>query len=176
MIKLPTMRRPGPSFMYFIFPFIAVFAGCAPITPLPQPMPLPTPSQSSQSLPSPSQPSSQQSSSSSSSSQNSSSSSGSSSSDSSDNPIASPFKDIRMRKAVSLAINRQAIADRVMDGLSAPAGQFSPKGYIGYSDNLEPDSYDLTRAKELMAEAGYADGFKLTMHGPAGRYLSLIHI
>ena len=90
--------------------------------------------------------------------------------DSNDNPIASPFKDIRMRKAVSLAINRQAIADRVMDGLSAPAGQFSPKGYIGYSDNLEPDSYDLTRAKELMAEAGYADGFKLTMHGPAGRY------
>jgi peptide/nickel transport system substrate-binding protein len=90
--------------------------------------------------------------------------------DSNDNPIASPFKDIRMRKAVSLAINRQAIADRVMDGLSAPAGQFSPKGYIGYSDNLEPDSYDLDRAKELMAEAGYADGFKLTMHGPAGRY------
>ena len=90
--------------------------------------------------------------------------------DSNDNPIASPFKDIRMRKAVSLAINRQAIADRVMDGLSAPAGQFSPKGYIGYSDNLEPDSYDLTRAKELMAEAGYADGFKLNMHGPAGRY------
>ena len=57
-----------------------------------------------------------------------------------------------------------------MDGLSAPAGQFSPKGYIGYSDNLKPDSYDLDRAKELMAEAGYADGFKLTMHGPAGRY------
>jgi peptide/nickel transport system substrate-binding protein len=90
--------------------------------------------------------------------------------DSNDNPIASPFKDIRMRKAVSLAINRQAIADRVMDGLSAPAGQFSPKGYIGFSDNLEPDSYNLTRAKELMTEAGYADGFKLTMHGPAGRY------
>ena len=47
-----------------------------------------------------------------------------------DNPIASPFKDIRMRKAVSFAINRQAIADRVMDGLSSPAGQFSPEGYI----------------------------------------------
>ena len=86
------------------------------------------------------------------------------------NPIASPFRDIRVRRAVSLAIHRQAIADRVMDGLSAPAGQFSPKGYIGYSANLSPDEYDPKRAKELLAEAGYKDGFKLTIHGPAGRY------
>ena len=87
-----------------------------------------------------------------------------------DNPIASPFQDIRMREAVSLAINRQAIADRVMDGLASPAGQFSPEGYIGYSSNLQADVYNPDRAKELMAEAGYADGFKLTIHGPAGRY------
>jgi peptide/nickel transport system substrate-binding protein len=75
-----------------------------------------------------------------------------------------------MRKAVSLAINRKAIAERVMDGLSAPAGQFSPEGYIGYSNNLKPDLYDPEQAKELISAAGYADGFKLTMHGPAGRY------
>lgn len=86
------------------------------------------------------------------------------------NLIASPFQDIRVRQAVSLAINRQAIADRVMDGLSAPAGQFSPEGYIGYSADLKPDAYDPDRAKELLAEAGFGDGFKLTIHGPAGRY------
>ena len=90
--------------------------------------------------------------------------------DKNDNPIASPFQDIRVRKAVSLAINRQAIADRVMDGLSAPAGQFSPEGYIGYSPNLSPDGYDPEKAKELLTQAGYQDGFKLTVHGPAGRY------
>ena len=90
--------------------------------------------------------------------------------DNNDKPIASPFQDVRMRKAVSLAINRQAISDRIMDGLSSPAGQFSPKGYIGYSPNLKPDVYNPKLAKELMAEAGYADGFKLTIHGPAGRY------
>jgi peptide/nickel transport system substrate-binding protein len=90
--------------------------------------------------------------------------------DSNDKPIASPFRDVRMRKAVSLAINRKAIAERVMDGLSAPAGQFSPEGYIGYSNNLKPDLYDPEQAKELISAAGYADGFKLTMHGPAGRY------
>ena len=91
--------------------------------------------------------------------------------DNNGNPITSPFQDINMRKAVSLAINRQAIADRVMDGLSSPAGQFSPEGYIGYSNNLQADAYDPERAKELIAAAGYADGFKLTIHG-----LSLIHI
>ena len=80
--------------------------------------------------------------------------------DNNGNPITSPFQDINMRKAVSLAINRQAIADRVMDGLSSPAGQFSPEGYIGYSNNLQADAYDPERAKELIAAAGYADGFK----------------
>ena len=85
-------------------------------------------------------------------------------------PIKSPFRDIRMRKAVSHAINRQAISDRVMDGLSSPAGQFSPKGYIGYSSKLTADPYDMALAKKLIAEAGYSDGFKLTVHGPAGRY------
>ena len=85
-------------------------------------------------------------------------------------PIKSPFKDVRMRKAVSHAINRQAISERVMDGLSSPAGQFSPKGYIGYSSKLKADPYDLDLAKKLIAEAGYSDGFKLTVHGPAGRY------
>ena len=86
------------------------------------------------------------------------------------NPIKSPFIDIRMRKAVSHAINREAISKRVMDGLSSPTGQFSPKGYIGYSSNLKADPYDINLAKKLMVEAGYGEGFKLTVHGPAGRY------
>jgi peptide/nickel transport system substrate-binding protein len=86
------------------------------------------------------------------------------------NAIASPFMDVRVRKAVSLLINREAISEKVMDGLSFPAGQFSPKGYIGYNSDLKADPYDLKKAKELLAEAGFADGFKLTMHGPAGRY------
>jgi peptide/nickel transport system substrate-binding protein len=90
--------------------------------------------------------------------------------DRNDNPIPSPFQDIRVRQAVSMAINREAISDRVMDGLSAPAGQFSPEGYIGYSPNLSADEYNPERAKALMAEAGFNDGFKLTVHGPAGRY------
>ena len=90
--------------------------------------------------------------------------------DKSGNAIASPFMDIRVRQAVSFAINREAIAAKVMDGLSFPAGQFSPKGYIGYNPALTADPYNLKKARALLAEAGYADGFKLTIHGPAGRY------
>mgnify|MGYP001160042140 FL=1 len=90
--------------------------------------------------------------------------------DKSGNAIASPFMDIRVRQAVSFAINREAIAAKVMDGLSFPAGQFSPKGYIGYNPALTADPHNLKKARALLAEAGYADGFKLTIHGPAGRY------
>ena len=61
-------------------------------------------------------------------------------------PIESPFRDIRMRKAVSHAINRTAISERVMDGLSSPAGQFSPKGYIGVTKH----NTDLIHAGDLI--------------------------
>ena len=84
--------------------------------------------------------------------------------------IRNPFIDIRVRQAVSLAIDRAAIAARVMDGLAEPSGQFSPKDYIGWSPNLSADKVDLDRARALMKEAGYPDGFRLTIHGPNDRY------
>ena len=84
--------------------------------------------------------------------------------------IRNPFIDKRVRQAVSLAIDRAAIASRVMENLAEPSGQFSPKGYIGYSPELSADKADFDRARALMKEAGYADGFRLTIHGPNDRY------
>ena len=75
-----------------------------------------------------------------------------------------PLKDARVRKALSLLINREAIADRIMGGLAAPAGQVAASGQGGYSENMPPDAYDLEGAKALLAEAGYPDGFGLTIH------------
>ncbi len=63
------------------------------------------------------------------------------------------FQDARVRQAVDLAINQEAIADRLMRGFANPAGQFSPEGYSGHNPDLTP-RYDIERAKELMAEAG----------------------
>lgn len=83
-----------------------------------------------------------------------------------------PFKDARVRKAFSKAINRQAIVERVMEGLAVPAGQFVQEGFFGYSPNLKPEPYDPEGAKKLLVEAGYPDGFALTLHGPNNRYVN----
>ncbi|WP_243546939.1 ABC transporter substrate-binding protein [Pseudodesulfovibrio tunisiensis] len=86
--------------------------------------------------------------------------------------IRNPLKDSRVRKAISKAINRQAIAARIMDGLAVPASQMVPDGYEGTSTNLKPEPYDPKGAKALLAEAGYPEGFRITLHGPNDRYVN----
>jgi peptide/nickel transport system substrate-binding protein len=81
-----------------------------------------------------------------------------------------PLKDVRVRRAMSLAINRTAIAERVMEGLSIPANQLLPEGFFGYNPALPAPKYDADGAKKLLAEAGYPDGFGVTLHSPNNRY------
>jgi peptide/nickel transport system substrate-binding protein len=83
-----------------------------------------------------------------------------------------PFKDLRVRQALNLAINRQALVERVMEGDAVAASQFLPKGQPGTSDRLEVPAYDPARARALLAEAGYPNGFRLTLHGPNDRYVN----
>ena len=83
-----------------------------------------------------------------------------------------PFKDARVRKAFSKAINRNAIVERVMDGLAIPAGQLMPEGFFGVTPNLKPEPFDPEGARKLLAEAGYPDGFGITLHGPNNRYVN----
>jgi peptide/nickel transport system substrate-binding protein len=86
--------------------------------------------------------------------------------------IKNPLLDVRVRKAISMAINRDAIVDRVMEGVALPAGQLLPDGFFGVSDNLEVVEYDPEGSKALLAEAGYGDGFQMTIHGPNDRYIN----
>ena len=83
-----------------------------------------------------------------------------------------PLKDVRVRKALSKLINRDAIVSRVMEGLAIPAGQLLPKGFFGVSPKLKPEKYDPKGAKKLLKEAGYPNGFGLTIHGPNDRYVN----
>ena len=83
-----------------------------------------------------------------------------------------PLKDVRVRKAMSKAINRQAIVERVMEGAAIAAGQLLPDGFFGVSPKLKPEPFDPEGAKKLLAEAGYPDGFRLTLHGPNDRFVN----
>ncbi|MFM7255941.1 MAG: ABC transporter substrate-binding protein [Betaproteobacteria bacterium] len=84
--------------------------------------------------------------------------------------IKNPLRDLRVRQALSKAINRPAIVDRIMDGAAVPAEQVLAKSFFGTSQKLQPIRFDLEGARKLLAEAGYPNGFKMKMHGPAGRY------
>lgn len=86
--------------------------------------------------------------------------------------IKNPLLDVRVRKAISKAIHRDAIVDRVMEGIAVKAGQLLPDGFFGRSPNLSPEAYDPAAAKALLAEAGVGDGFRLTIHGPNDRYIN----
>lgn len=83
-----------------------------------------------------------------------------------------PLKDPKVRKALSMAINRAGIVKQVMEGNAEAASQFLPKGAPGTSDKIDVEKYDVAAAKTLLAEAGYPDGFQLTMHGPNDRYIN----
>jgi len=87
-------------------------------------------------------------------------------------PIKNPLMDVRVRKAISLAINRDAIVDKVMGGIAIKAGQLLPKGFHGVSSKMVPDPYDPKTAKQLLSDAGYPNGFKMTIHGPNDRYIN----
>lgn len=83
-----------------------------------------------------------------------------------------PFRDVRVRKALSIAINRDAIVDRVMEKKAVAAGQLLPDFFYGTSKKLKPPKFDPEAAKKLLAEAGYPNGFAMTLHGPNNRYIN----
>lgn len=83
-----------------------------------------------------------------------------------------PLRDARVRKAISMMINRDAIVARVMEGVAIPAGQLLPEGFFGRSEKMSPEKYDPKGAKKLLAAAGWGDGFGLTIHGPNDRYIN----
>lgn len=81
------------------------------------------------------------------------------------------FANQKVRLAMSYAYNNEGVAQKVMKGFATPAAQNSPKGYQGHNEALQP-RYDLAKAKELMKEAGFADGFECTMIAPNNRYVN----
>jgi peptide/nickel transport system substrate-binding protein len=71
----------------------------------------------------------------------------------------SPFHDVRVRRATSLAINRKAICENVLQGAADPWVDIIAPYQLGYSPDLKPNPYDPEKAKALLKEAGYPNGF-----------------
>lgn len=76
----------------------------------------------------------------------------------------SPFHDIRVREAASLAIDREVICQKVFFGGAEPIRDYVSPMTLGYDPNAPADAYAPEKAKELLAAAGYAKGFKTTIH------------
>jgi peptide/nickel transport system substrate-binding protein len=85
-----------------------------------------------------------------------------------------PFKDIRVRRALYHAIDIETVRTKLMTGMAVPTGGITPSPLAAYNDpSLEVRlPFDLTKARALMAEAGYADGFEVTIDCPNNRYIN----
>ncbi len=81
------------------------------------------------------------------------------------------FKDLRVRQAIVHAVNNEGITKKIMKGFGTAAAQQSANGQLGHVESLKP-RYDLQKAKDLMKEAGYEDGFSITMMAPNNRYVN----
>ena len=84
-----------------------------------------------------------------------------------------PFADIRVRQAMNMAVDREAIVARIMRGLAEPAGMLLSPGIGGYTNEIDAlPPFDPERARALLADAGYPDGFSVTLDCTNDRYLN----
>jgi peptide/nickel transport system substrate-binding protein len=84
-----------------------------------------------------------------------------------------PLAELRVRQAINMTINREAIQRVVMRMQSVPAGAIVPPFVNGYSKALDAlPRVDVAKAKALLAEAGYPNGFSISLHCPNDRYLN----
>jgi peptide/nickel transport system substrate-binding protein len=75
-----------------------------------------------------------------------------------------PLREPAVREALDLAIDRDTMVEIVLEGLGRPANQLMPEGFFGWSDQVPDPVYDPERATQLLAEAGYPDGFEMDLY------------
>ncbi|RME64247.1 MAG: ABC transporter substrate-binding protein, partial [Alphaproteobacteria bacterium] len=85
---------------------------------------------------------------------------------------ANPLRDSRVRHALSLAIDRDLLIDKILMGAGVPAAQIAPAGLRGFSPAVAAPAHDPAKARALLAAAGYPQGFRITLHATNNRYLN----
>ena len=81
-----------------------------------------------------------------------------------------PLRDVRVRRALSLAINRAALVSRTMEGGAVATGQWLPAGFYSNNPAVGVPEYDAARARALLTEAGFPNGFRLVLHTANDRF------
>lgn len=82
-----------------------------------------------------------------------------------------PFESPKVRQALNYAVDTRTIVSKVMSGYGLPVATFVPPYFAGYDPSLKPHPYNPTKAKQLLSQAGYPNGFEMTLMVPRGRYL-----
>lgn len=88
------------------------------------------------------------------------------------NTLLEPVDDVTVRQALNHAVDKQAIIDSILRGtVDQSQGQILTENFTGFDEDLEPYAYDPDLARELLAEAGYGDGFELELEYPTNTYV-----
>lgn len=87
------------------------------------------------------------------------------------NSPGTPTADIRVRQAMYMAINENEIIKKVMRDQASPSAQVPDPPTVGYNPAIKRLAYDPQKAKKLLQEAGYPNGFDITLSGPNDRYV-----
>ncbi len=91
--------------------------------------------------------------------------------DAAGNPLdKNPLQDARVRRAISMMIDRDTIIERLFYGAGEAASQIVPSGVFGFNPDIPVSPYDPDGARALLAEAGYPEGFGITLHGSNDRF------
>ena len=84
--------------------------------------------------------------------------------------VDQPTEDPLVRQAMNYAVDMDAIIEALFNGYARPSTGFVTPANLGYKEDIEPFGYDPDKARELLAEAGYPDGFEMDFACPAGAY------
>jgi len=83
-----------------------------------------------------------------------------------------PQTDKRVRQAIAMGVNMETNIKKILDGNAVRLGSPLTDKHFGYDPSVKPYAYDPEKAKKLLAEAGYPNGFDFILNSPNGRYLN----
>jgi len=90
--------------------------------------------------------------------------------------VGQPTENVLVRQAMNYAVDKQGIIDALFEGKGAVPTALLVSGDVGYDDAVEPYAYDPQKAKDLLAEAGFGDGFSIGMACPSDAYTNFSEV